>query len=216
MRSVERIWAIALEELRTSRRLVRAWLIFCLACCATGYQWWYLSSLHAYSSSVSPSLGIFSPRFLLSASSADLLLIFQIGVVALAIDFHSRDVRSRIADALTARPFTNLELVVGRNLGATTFMVVSVVSLMTMATVTSFVSYHLEAPVGEKVELYSTLSFVVLNSIPNLAFWSALTIFVVLVVQDRFIAATLSMVLIGGVYIFNSILPTYLSPALSM
>ena len=207
------IWAIGLSELRVGRRLVRTWFVVGFAFLIAGYYFWEQSSLYASASSFSASVGMLNPKHTFAASSTVLLLVFQIGIVLLVFDARTREARARIAEAFAARPFTNSELLGGKLLGITLLMSIPAAVLVVLLLLISFVLYAFQAPFGEMLEPYSVLSFLLLDLVPNLAFWCALTIFVVLIVRSGLLAATLSITAMITVFVINALLPAYLLPA---
>ena len=109
----------------------------------------------------------------------------------LAFDIHSRDVKARIADAFSARPFTNFELLSGRLPGVTLLMALPAVILVLLLTLISYVLHWTQTPFGAPLEIYSVLSFLTLDLVPNLALWCAVTIFFGSLVRSGLLAPPL-------------------------
>lgn len=204
------IWAIALAEMRTARRLARTWVFIIIACLVAAGQFINLTMTHAVSSSISASAGLLGPRFLMAAASAALLFVFQLGIIFLAFDVRSRDMRDRIAGVLDSRPFTNLELLIGRLAGVTLLLVIPSLLMVVFLTLGSYLLFVFDAPFGDVIEPYSVLSFLVLDLVPNLAFWGALTIFFAVLVRLRFIVVVLMLVFVISFYNLSLQLPTYM------
>ena len=57
------------------------------------------------------------PRFLIIQLAQPIVLLFAFGIVFLAFDVRTRDVRDRMIEVVDARPVTNFELLAGRLLG---------------------------------------------------------------------------------------------------
>ena len=209
------IWTIGLSEFRIGQRLIRTWLVIAIAFLLAGVDFWDRTSLHSFASSYSASTGILSPRYILASSSPTLLLILQIGIVVLAFDIHSRDAKARIADAFSARPFTNFELLSGRLLGVTLLMALPAVVLVLLLTLISYVLHWTQTPFGAPLEIYSVLSFLTLDLVPNLALWCAVTIFFGSLVRSGLLAAALTIAAAVAVFMFSKQLPPYLVPALA-
>ena len=106
--------AIARAELRLTRRLARYRVFLVLACLIGILVYLNLSLIHGFGSTYSSSLSTFSPRFLVAAMGFRYLVIFIIGSVFLGFDVRARDQRERVAEVLDSRPYTNLELMVGK------------------------------------------------------------------------------------------------------
>jgi ABC-type transport system involved in multi-copper enzyme maturation permease subunit len=101
-------------ELRHTRRLVRYWVFLSIAYLfgLAGYA--YYSALHALFSSVSASVGMIGPRYLMMAIGLYYITGFVLGIVFLGFDVRARDVRESIVEVLDSRPLSNFELVGGR------------------------------------------------------------------------------------------------------
>ena len=215
MKKSAMIWTIGLSEFRIGQRLIRTWLVIAIAFLLAGVDFWDRTSLNSFASSYSASTGVLSPRYILASSSPTLLLILQIGIVVLAFDIHSRDAKARIADAFSARPFTNFELLSGRLLGVTLLMALPAVVLVLSLTLISYVLHWTQTPFGAPLEIYSVLSFLTLDLVPNLALWCAVTIFFGSLVRSGLLAAALTIAAAVAVFMFSKQLPPYLVPALA-
>ena len=215
MMNIASIWAIAIAEMRTSRRLVRTWVFIVLASLTAIGQFLNLTMTHAMSSSVSASAGLMGPRFLMGAAAGALLLVFQFGIVFLAFDVRSRDMRDRIAGVIDSRPFTNLELLIGRLTGITLLLAIPSALLVVLIAVGSYLLAVFEAPFGDTIEPYSVLSFLILDLLPNLSLWGALTIFFAVLLRLRLIVALLMLGLVIGYFTMTTQLPGYLVEAVA-
>lgn len=209
------LWFIALLELRIGRRLLRTWFVIALVFLHVGYHYWDLSSLHASASFISASTGLLSPKYMLGASFAVLILILQIGVVLLVFDIRTRDARARITEAFSARPFTNFELLGGRLVGVTLLMASVAAVLVVLLLLLSHVLHVFLAPIGERLDSYSVFSFVLLDLVPNLALWCAITMVFVLLVRSGLVAAALAVALAVTMFVFNTVISPDLLPALA-
>ena len=209
------IWAIGLSELRVVRRLLRTWFVIALALLMTGYYFWEQWSLYASASFFSASVSAINPKYSLGGASSALLLILQIGVVLLVFDSGTRDIRARIAEAFAARPFTNFELLSGKLLGTTFLMSISAAVLVVLLALTGFVLHAFHAALGEPLEPWSVLSLLLLDLVPNIALWSAVTIVAALLVRSVLLAAAFSMALAVALFVFNILVPAYLLPAVA-
>ena len=215
MQKLQMIWILAVSEFRIGRRLVRTWLFVALAFVLAGYEFWELTSLHASASLFCASLGMLNPKYELIASSATLLLIFQIGIVLLVFDIRSRDDRARIAEALAARPFSNLELLTGRVLGVTLTMTIPAVILVVSMSLVGVGLQVFEAPFGETMEPFSVLSFLLLDLVPNLTIFGAFTIFLTLTFRSGLLAAAVSIAAAVALFSLKLLVPPDWIPAVA-
>ena len=110
-------WAIARAEMRSLRRLTRYWVFSILAILVAFAGYMQYAVIHSLASSMSATVGIMGPRYLVSALGLYVLIIFLVGLVFMAFDVRARDVRERMAEVLDTRPVSNLEFVFGRGLG---------------------------------------------------------------------------------------------------
>lgn len=65
----------------------------------------------------SASYGVMGPRFMLLDLALPIVACFATGILFLAFDFRSRDVRNWMFEAPERRPFSNTKLMFGRLLG---------------------------------------------------------------------------------------------------
>lgn len=110
---VDFILAAARAERSRIGRLSRTWL-FALLASIVGVGLYQLdTSLHLYQLDYRQPV----PRFGIPGYGVLALAVLLSGAVFLAFDMRRRDARARIAEALAARPVSNLELLGGRCLG---------------------------------------------------------------------------------------------------
>ena len=217
MLSFASIGAIALAEIRTIRRLSRTWTFVVISCLIVVLSFVVMANTHATASAYSSTAGILGPRFQLSTYFTYLLFVFQIGVVFLAFDIYTRDVRERISDVIHSRPFSNLDLLIGRLLGITCFLVLVAYILVLVLASATFVLGHFDVSFKNTVEPYSTFSFLLLDLAPSLALCASLTIFLSLLLRLRFFIALLVITMLIGYAAVAALLPTYLfQPLASM
>lgn len=201
---------IATAEIRNSVRLMRTWTFTAIACFLVVTIYMNQMWVHSTASSISASAGDFGSRFLMGTSSYAMLLVFQIGIIFFAFDVRARDTRDRIAEVLDSRPFTNVDLLLGRLTGLVLLLVIPATTLIALLWIVSFFLYQFDAPLGDVIEPYSVLSFVVLDLVPNLAFWGALTIFLSVVLRLRAVVAILMLGFAIALFVLSTELPKYL------
>ena len=193
---VKQVMAIAGAETLITRRLARYWVFMGLAYLAALFIYFIYSTLH-YFSSYSASIGAVSPRFLLSVIGLFYSVVFIIGTIFLAFDIRARDKRERMSEVLDSRPYSNLELVTGRFLGILVPAWIPIVVLAILLEIIGFTLKGIGFPVGEPMEIFSLLSFVLIMAIPALSFVIALVFFVTLLVRNRLASAVIILVLLG-------------------
>lgn len=179
---------------------MRYWVFLSLAYLfgLAGYA--YYSALHALFSSVSASVGMIGPRYLMMAIGLYYITGFVLGIVFLGFDVRARDVRESIVEVLDSRPLTNLELVAGRFLALFLAGWIPIVILAVLIQGFGWLLPMLGSPFGRTVQPWSLVSFVFLMGIPAIAFGVALVFFITLLVRHRLVAAVLSVGAIVGVY----------------
>src|SRR5690606_5493369 len=160
--------------------------------------YFYYGTLHALFSSMSASVGMIGPRYLMGAVGVYYMAIFVFGIVFLGFDVRARDVREGIVEVLDSRPLTNLELVAGRFVALFLAAWVPIVVLVVLIQGLGWRLPMLGSPVGRTVEPLSLVSFALLMAIPALAFAIALVFVITLAVRHRLLAALISIAAIAG------------------
>ncbi len=200
MVNFDNIWAVVRMERRHTRRLVRYWVFLGIAYLFGIGGYVYYSFLHALFSSLSASVGMIGPRYLISAIALYYLTGFVLGIVFLGFDVRARDVREGIVEVLDARPLTNFELVTGRFIALLLSAWIPIVVLILIIEVLGFLLPLLGSPVGATVEPLSLINFSVFMAVPGLVFAIGLVFVITLLVRHRLIAALLAIAAIVGVY----------------
>jgi ABC-type transport system involved in multi-copper enzyme maturation permease subunit len=194
------IWAVARLERRHTRRLARYWVFLGLAYLFGIGGYFYYSTLHALFSSLSASVGMIGPRYLMGAIALYYLTGFVLGVVFLGFDIRARDIREGIVEVLDARPLTNFELVVGRFVALFLSAWIPIVVLVLLIQGLGLLLPLLGSPIGSTVEPRSLVGFAVFMAVPALVFAIGLVFTITLVVRHRLIAALLAIAGIVGLY----------------
>lgn len=195
---MKHVMAFARAEAHHTIRLARYWIFLGLSCLIALIWYFYYSFLHGLYSSYTASLGPVSPRFLLGSIGMYYLVIYVVGTVFLAFDIRARDMRERMCEVLDSRPYTNLELVVGRFLGLFTASWIPIIVLAVLMEVLGLLLVSLGAPIGEPLNILSVFGFVFLMVLPALAFSLSLVFLVTLLVRNRLVAAILVLAMLGG------------------
>ena len=211
------LWSLAVAEMRSCRRLARTWVFIAIAALSSIGTWIAVSFTHAATSTSSAAASLqSSPMFFVSQVNQIVIGWFTFGIVFLAFDIRTRDLRDRIGEVLDARAITNLEFATGRLLGivmllgsAAAMIVLAIFAIGTITTLTG-------AYFGGAIELTSFLAFLVWDIVPNLAFWGALTILLAVLVRYRILVVLIVGVLALVYFWANTRLPHFLGSILSM
>ncbi|MDH3285099.1 MAG: hypothetical protein OEQ13_10190, partial [Acidobacteriota bacterium] len=190
-----KIVAFARSELRLIRRLVRYWIFVVLACffSIVGYLY-YAVGLHMLFSSWSGSVSSINPRFIVGGIGLWFILIYCIGLVFIAFDIRARDRRERFFEVLDARPYRNLELVLGRFLGQ---LASGWIPMAIVWTGISILGLAIRAP----IEPWSVFGMLTYMAIPAFSFTIGLTYVVTLLVRNRLIAGVLTLGLLVAQFV---------------
>ncbi len=208
MIQMEKIMAIARAETRVTRRLVRYWIFLSIGFLIALIYYFYLATLHGLFSSYSGTVGMICPRFLVSVSGLYYLVFYTAGAVFLSFDVRARDQKERMNEVLDSRPYTNLELVMGRFLG---ILIPSWIPVLVLGVLLEGLGYLLVAvgsPIGQPVEPVSLVFMIFKMSLPALAFAISLTFLLTLLTRNRLVAAVFILIILGGsIYASVNMLP---------
>lgn len=194
---MENIKTIAGAEKRLTKRLTRYWVFLSFFYILAILFYAVYSLTYGYYSSNSATVGLLAPRFLASRIGAAFLLVYVVGAVFLAIDLRARDIRERMSEVLDSRPYTNLELVVGRFLGIFLPLYVPVIVLSVFLELLGGLLIAMGSPVGEPMEIISLATFVLIVVPSALAFVLSLVFLVTLLIRNRLGAAVLVPAILG-------------------
>ncbi|MDX1387809.1 MAG: hypothetical protein R3344_01370 [Acidobacteriota bacterium] len=184
------IWTIARAEGRLTRRLVRYWVFVSLSWVIGLVAFlWYGLGIHRNFSSYAASAAVLNPRYLIGIFGVWYTLVFCIGIIFLAFDIRNRDVRERIVEVLDAKPFSNIELVLGRYVGLMLLAWIPVV-------LNSLFLGLLSAAVNEPIQPLSLFIFSTFMSIPAMTFMVGLVFLSTVIVRNRWLGALVSLALL--------------------
>lgn len=198
--NLSKIWAVVRMERRHTRRLVRYWVFLSIAYVLGIGSYIYYGALHALLSSISASVGMIGPRYLMGAIGLYYLTGFVLGIVFLGFDVRARDIRESIVEVLDSRPLTNLELIIGRFIALFLSGWVPIVVLVAVIEVLGWLLPLMGSPIGRTVEPASLVNFVFLMALPAVAFAIGLVFVITLLVRHRLVAALLSIAAVVGLY----------------
>jgi hypothetical protein len=187
-------------ERRNTRRLARYCVFLSIAYFVGLGGFVYYSVLHALFSSLSASVGMIGPRYLMGAIGLYYLTGFVLGIVFLGFDVRARDIRDGIVEVLDARPLSNLELVAGRFVALFLSAWIPIVVLVLLIQSLGFLLPLLGSPVGRTAEPLSLANFVFFMAVPAITFAIGLVFLITLLVRHRLIAALVTIAAIVGVY----------------
>ncbi len=216
MISLAAVWSLARAEMRTIRRLFRFWLFSGLALFIGLLSYGYYWVIHGLFSSISATVGAMSPKFLLAQMASTQTMVLAIGVVFLAFDLRARDRRDRVIEVLDSRPYSNVELVLGRFLGALIMMwSVAFIAMMIIQGI-GHLGTALGWYVGEPAIWSSVWAYLLIEALPALAMTIAFVHVVSLVGGNRLIAALLGLGLAVGPFLISFRVPIWLLPIVSI
>ena len=164
---------------------------------------------------VSPFAGLVGPHYIVSSLGSTIVLFFTVGIIFLAFDVRSRDIRDRIHEAVETRPISNFELLLGRLLGVVLLLAIPAATMIVVLWTLGFIAEAVNFRFGATSEPTSVLAFLFWDILPNLFLWGALTIFVAVVVRFRLLV----VVIVGGMlfayYTLSNRIPFFMASALS-
>ena len=166
-------------------------------------------------SGVAPMFGVISPRYFASLLGSSFLALFCLGVLILAFDMEARDENSRIQEVIASKPVDSFDFFFGRLFGIFTLMGIPMVSIVFLSVVWGGISEIFSIPFGEPVEIWSVVSFLVLDILPNFIFYGFLVLFLASFVRPRFLALFLVVFCVYGMQWVNSRLPIAISAPLN-
>ena len=205
------LWNLALAEFRTCRRMIRTWVFIAIATSACLAQWTRISQEYAYDSTKSASYGVMGPRFMLLDLALPIVVCFAAGILFLAFDFRSRDVRNRMFETLESRPFSNVELLFGRLFGTVLVLFIPAIAIVLFIVVYSILTDQS----GGALEPISAIAFVTWDIIPNLFLWGSLTVLLSVVLRFRLLVVLAVLGLLLLYHRFNATMPFFLMSSLS-
>ena len=207
--------AVALAERRSAWRLTRTWLFSCLIFFIGLLLYGLHAALHAVGSSMSASIGIFNPHFILPGLALLLLLMFVVALIFLAFDVRARDTRERMAEVLDSRPVDNLTMLAGRLAGLVFVAWLPLLLLGLLIQAFGSIAVMADWPFGETIEANSLLAFLFIDAPTTLALWGAVVVLLAVVIGNRLIVALAALALVAAWAYAGWKIPVYLAPAIT-
>ena len=209
------IWRLALAEMRSCRRMLRTWLIIVLGSSVCITLWIRLTQSYLDDTLKSPIAGVLGPRYMIVQLAQPIVLCFALGIIFLAFDVRSRDVRERMFEVVDCRPVSNFELLAGRLLGATLPLFVPAVLVIVAILLHGWLAPVFGWEMGAVVEPISTLSFLTWGIVPNLLLWGSLTMLLSVVLRSRVVVGFTVLGIIVFYAMLHNAMPLYLKSGLS-
>ena len=207
-----RLLAVALAEMRSSRRLARTWLFFILVAVTGLASYLYYGVAHAFGSRILVTTGlILSPKALSTSLGSSMLFWLQVCLIFLAFDVLARDRRDRIHEVLSSRPLSNLDLLVGRTLGLTLLAWIPVLAIAILILVLGAVGAEFGWWISD-VEPVSFIAMLLVDVPVSLAVWCVLIILLAVVLRNRLVVAITGLALAGLFGWAATVTPLYLMP----
>ena len=213
--NLSNLWAVVSAELRSGRRLIRTWVFVAIALVTVGFIWLWHTLAHTFVSYVSPSGGLEGPHYIVSNLGSTIVLLFSVGIIFLAFDVRSRDLRDRIQEAIDTRPISNFELLLGRLVGVVLLLAIPAAAMIVVLWTLGFLAEVVDFTYGAANEPFSVLVFLVWDIVPNLFLWGAVTIFVAVLVRYRLLVVAIVGGLLFAYYSLSNRIPFFLASALS-
>ena len=144
-----------------------------------------------------------------------IVLLFAFGIIFLAFDVRSRDVRDRMFEVVDARPVSNFELLAGRLLGTTLPLLVPAVLIIVAILLHGWLAPVLGWELGAVVEPVSVFSFLTWDIVPNLLLWGSLTMLLSVILRHRLVVACTVFGIMMFYLLLYTAMPLYLKTGLS-
>ena len=200
------VWYSTLHEMRTLKRLTRTHVFTWVALIVSTVYFLAVTLNHMYGASVIPMLSVISPRYIMSLLGGNFLVLFCIGVLLLTFDQIKRDEISRIHEVINSKPASNLELFVGRLLGVSLTMAVPMLLFLLVSVIYGMIAEMFSIPFGEPIEIWSVISFIFLDIVPNFLFFGSLVVLFSSLFKSRLLALLLTLCCLFTLFWFNSTL----------
>ena len=214
--NIETIWYTTLHEMRKLRRLLRTHIfVWAAIVISTGY-FLVVTLSHMHDGSDIPMLSVISPRYIMSFLGGSFIALFCIGVFLLTFDQIKRDEITRIQEVMSSKPVTDIELLTGRLLGVTITLAVPMIVFLLAIMIYGLIADVFSIKFGEPIELWSIVSFVLLDIGPNFVFFGSLVIVLSLLLKSRLLALLLTLGCLFVLFWLNSRLPLDVSRPFQM
>ncbi len=195
--NLQTLWSVALCEMRSCSRLARTWVVCVVAFLFAAGGYIGVCGNHMVASTAGPLAQI--PRFIVGESASQFIGIFVLGIIFLAFDIRARDVRDRISGIIDAKPVSNLELVVGRLSGILALLCIPLLLFIVLVLLHGILADLFGWSFGAPIEIWSILSFLVWDVVPQLSWWGGLVMLLAVVLRNRLLVVLTAL----GLFVLN-------------
>ena len=201
--------ALLSAELRSARRSSLIWLVAAGTVGGGFALYTYFAELHA--AGYAPP-----PRFATPSLGLVVLWIALLGVSLVTAGLRARDERAGIADALDARPMSNLALLLGRMCAVVLPAWLALAALGGLLQIVGWAAPEFDRlTLGEPLEPVALATFLLLDAPPTLLFWATLATLLAAVMPNRGVVAASMIALLALGYFGLLHVPMHLLPALA-
>lgn len=205
------VWCTVVHEMRSHRRLVRTHIFIWIALVVCSLYYLGVATTHMQSASEIPMLGIISPRYIVSLLSGSFVALFCTGVLVLTFDLVGRDHATRIHEVMCSKPVRSFEFLVGRLLGVMLTMAIPLLCFLVAIVAYGVIAESFSLSFGEPIVPMSAVSLMLLDVIPNFAFFGSLAILIAVLSKSRLAAIFITAFCGGALFWINSRLPLSVS-----
>lgn len=195
--NLQTLCAVALCEMRSCSRLARTWVVCIVAFLFAAGGYISVCGNHMVASTAGPLAQI--PRFIVGENASQFIWIFVLGIIFLAFDIRARDVRDRISGIIDAKPVSNLELVVGRLSGILALLCIPLLLFIVLVLLHGILADVFGWSFGAPIEIWSILSFLVWDVVPQLSWWGGLVMLLAVVLRNRLLVVLTAL----GLFVLN-------------
>ena len=135
---------------------------------------------------------LIGPKYFMASLLTWFLLLTTFGTIYLGCNVRTQSIHNRIYEALESRPVANLELVTGTLMSFVVLTTIPIFFALIFVFLHGFIDRLFGLGYGDTPEVWSTLAFVFVDVVPNLAFWGALAIFLTMLLRSRLGGAILT------------------------
>ncbi|MYC24544.1 MAG: hypothetical protein F4X56_01330 [Gammaproteobacteria bacterium] len=202
--NIETIWYASQHEMRTLRRLMRTHIFVWVAIVVSTGYFLVVTLSHMHDGSRIPMLSVISPRYIMSFLGSSFIALFCVGVLLLTFDQIKRDEVTRIQEVMSSKPFSDLELLTGRLLGVAVTITIPMLFFLVLIVIYGILADVFSIKFGEPIELWSVVSFMLLDIVPNFVFFGSMVIFLSLLLKSRLLALLLTLGCLFSLFWLNS------------
>ena len=193
--------------MRKLRRLLRTHIFVWVAIAISTSYFLVVTLSHMHDGSDIPMLSVISPRYIMSFLGGSFIALFCLGVFLLTFDQIKRDEITRIHEVMSSKPVTDIELLAGRLIGVSITLAVPMIFFLLAIMIYGTIADLFSIQFGEPIELWSMVSFVLLDIAPNFVFFGSLVIVLSLLLKSRLLALLLTLGCLFALFWLNSRLP---------